>query len=159
MSGPTEQLLIDGYNVLYRLARFAQARRRDFEASRVQLVQWVAPIHDTEGIRTTLVFDGKGEKLTAEHPLGPDGLVCLFAPAGLSADGVIEQMVVGSPQADRWAVVSEDRMVAEAVLVAGAEILSAAALEEWVGRAEARARRDAARRRRDEGEWGNKLKF
>jgi len=90
-------LLVDAYNVIHAWPDLRAALlHHGPDAARAQLAEAVRPIHDSAGWRVSLVFDGRGPDLLIERP-GPDlTFSYVYGPAGLTADAIIEQIVLNS---------------------------------------------------------------
>ncbi|MGA2052791.1 MAG: NYN domain-containing protein [Opitutales bacterium] len=94
---PDRHLLIDAYNVIHAWPQL-RAALIEFgpDAARAQLADAVRPLHDVAGWRVSLVFDGKGDDLVIERP-GPElTFSYVYGPRGLTADAIIEQVVLNS---------------------------------------------------------------
>ncbi len=151
-------LLIDGYNVIHAWQELRLVLRDSVIAARERLLVEVRPIHDEDGYRVTVVFDGSGDKMEIERPGGGLEFSVVYAPKGLSADGVIEQIVCGSADPRRIVVVTGDRMIADAIVAAGAQVQSPDDLAAWVGRSMAEQRRRLeAQRRKTNSSWKNNV--
>ena len=128
-----EHLLIDGYNLVHALPESREALSSSgIEAARQQLASMVRIIHDFEGIRTTIVFDGKGSDIEIERPSGQLTFSFLYSPAAMTADAVIEQLVQASPAPQRITVASGDNMVRQSTSAAGAFTIGPGDLADWV---------------------------
>ena len=113
---PCELLVVDGYNVIYKSARYL-ARMDEtsdgdpFEQARDLLVADVAA-YAKGRYEPVIVFDAAGN-LSPERPnLSKAGVRMVFSPAGESADTVIERLVTEArlaPQA--VTVVTSDRTI------------------------------------------------
>ena len=113
---PRELLVVDGYNVIYKsaryLARVDETSDGDpFEQARDLLVADVAA-YAKGRYEPVIVFDAAGN-LSPERPnLSKAGVRMVFSPAGESADTVIERLVTEArlaPQA--VTVVTSDRTI------------------------------------------------
>ncbi len=71
-------MLIDGYNLIHKWPELRRDMRRGGEVARARPAEAIRVIHDFDGVRTTIVFDGRGEQVEIERP----GSVC-NAPVGL----------------------------------------------------------------------------
>ena len=127
-----EHLLIDGYNLVHALPGSREALKIDIEAARRQLADAVRIIHDLEGIRTTLVFDGKGKDIEIVRPSGQLTFSYLYSPATMTADAVIEQLVRSSSSPQSITVASGDNMVRESTAAAGALTIGPSGLADWI---------------------------
>lgn len=112
--------------------------RADRDAARAVLLRRIAVIHDADEVRITIVYDGKGDELSLDHPTGEPTLTVIHSPSHLTADDVIEQMVGRTAVPATCLIATDDRAEADTVSALGAVALSAADLQAWVARAEAR---------------------
>jgi len=94
---PDRHLLVDAYNVIHAWPDLRAAlRTHGPEAARALLADALRPLHDSAGWRVSLVFDGRGPELLIERP-GPELTFShLHAPSGLTADAIIEQIVLNA---------------------------------------------------------------
>jgi len=151
-------LLIDGHNILHSWENSRALTGKSTESARSQVVLAGVLIHDVEHLRVSVVFDGRGDEIGIEHPGRDDGYLVFYAPASMTADDLIEQMVGSSDRPQDCIVATGDRMERETVEALGAECVSPAYLKEWVERC--RKRQSAEVRRRLENQdkdWHNSL--
>lgn len=114
MSAPF--LIIDGYNLLHAagLARL-QYGPGDLERARQRLLALVAEkLRGEERRRCTIVFDAQQAPSDLPRQSDHQGLSVQFAPAGLDADTVIEQLIAHHPASRRMIVVSGDHRLQKA---------------------------------------------
>jgi predicted RNA-binding protein with PIN domain len=151
-------LLIDAYNVICATDGLRDALRDNIDSARDQLTEMVASIHDAEGIRTALILDSRNDSLEVDHPFGKKTFEYIYAPAALTADGVIERIVARVSNPARVTVVSNDNMVRESIRANGAIALTPEELFEWARACDARLIQDAQRRRKENArEWKHGL--
>ena len=154
MSAYTRHLLIDGSNIVQAWPELRALARRDRNAARSQLSKAVAGLEETEELRVSLVFDGKGTELAVEHPSGRPGFAVLYTPSGTTADDVIEQWVAKSRQAGDCLVATDDRAERQTIEALGAAGLSSADLATWVRQAAGRlGTRLQDRKRANDKDW------
>lgn len=134
-------LIIDGFNVIHQLPELQKRLRRSQELACTTLIDEVSCIHSASGMRVTVVYDGVGHKVDIQHPTGDEGVSVLYAPAKLSADGLIEQMVAKSEAPDKITVASRDNAVAVSIRANGAFTITPEELQDWVERSRARSGR------------------
>ncbi|MCH8474190.1 MAG: NYN domain-containing protein [Opitutales bacterium] len=159
MTAGQRHLLVDGYNVLHQWPRGkAFLRRGQLAAARDYLAAEVRVLHDREGLRVTLVFDGKGEKVELERPYEDLTFSFLYSPSGLSADAVIEQLVSGAGDPSQCLVITQDSLERETLQVAGATVMSPEDLAAWVRQAEGRLAGELQKRRQESHEWWRDIK-
>lgn len=139
-------LLIDAYNVICATDSLRAIMQAELDTARDQLAEIVRSIHDAEGVHVALVLDSRKDTLEVEHPYKVKTFEYLYAPAALSADGVIERMVARVKNPHDTTVVSNDRMVRESVRANGAIALRPEELFEWAKGCESRLRQDTHRR-------------
>ncbi len=177
---PDRHLLVDAYNVIHAWPELKAAlAKHGPDAARTQLATLLRPIHDLEGWRVTMVFDGNGDEIRVERPGRELTFSYAFGPRGLSADGVIEQLVANAtlpPAEDRRprkknreppeiVVATRDNLLSDATAACGARLMTPALLRDWVEAAAARqtrevltkSRRAAAAWKADASPW-DKLK-
>ena len=153
-------LFIDAYNVICATDSLYQVMQGSLDAARDQLAELVRSIHDAEGIHVVLVLDSRQDSLQVEHPYKVKTFEFVYAPADVSADGVIERMVASVEKSVDTTVVRNDRMVRESVRANGALALRPEALLEWAQACEMRLLHEAHRRRNvNEKKFRNSIDF
>ncbi len=123
-------LLIDGYNAIHanpKLKNILQEHSQ--EAATKALSDIVASIHDSENCRTTIVFDGKGDKLEVVRRSNIQTFSEVYTPSDMTADDFIEQYCA-KHQKD-CTVATADRLLDLTAGFFGATIISPIALFEW----------------------------
>lgn len=143
----SRHLLVDGSNVMHAWPELRVLLKRDRDAARLRLSHAMSALHDAEQIRVTLVFDGRGAELSLERPSGHLTFTLAYAPSGMTADDVIEQMVGRSRDPGACLVATDDRAQRQTIEALGAAGLSTADLAAWVERATQRQRAQTDRRR------------
>lgn len=147
-------LLIDAYNVIHACPELKSDLLGRGEVARQTLIDWAQVIHDVEGLATFVVFDGGGESLEAEHPGEQPNFTIIRAPAGLTADGVIEQLVIKSDSPERCTIISRDNQIRASVRAAGAIVFDANYFKEWAARcSKTRAGLLAKNQKRNTTDW------
>ena len=140
-------LLIDAYNVICATENLSAFMAGQMDTARDRLADRVRSIHDAERVRVALVLDSRrNEGLQVEHPYKVKSFEFVYAPADVSADGVIERMVARLREPGEATVVSNDRMVRESARACGALALRPEELFEWADACEHRLCQDARRR-------------
>lgn len=162
MKAPAQHIIIDGYNVIHSMPNVKEWMNKNMDVAREALFNMAKALHDSGNARVTIVFDGKEEAIQIERPTKEDTLSVVFAPASLSADGLIEQLVAKSKQPDYITAVTRDNMIQETLSSLGAHSMDP---EEWFIEIE-RATKHTSQRVRHrsqeiENEWGkaNRLHF
>lgn len=144
----TGYLLIDAYNVICATDRLRELLEQSMDAARDQLADEALLIHDAEGVRVALILDSPKDRLEVQHPFQRDTFEYLYAPAALSADGVIERIIVRASRADLVSVVSNDNLIREATRAQGALALRPEEFFQWSRACAARMEADAVRRQK-----------
>ncbi len=166
---PDRHLLVDAFNVIHAWPNLrAVLVTHGPDAARTQLADTLRPIHDAEGWRVTLVFDGSGDEIRVERPGQETTFSYIFGPKGLSADAVIEQLVVNATlpaaedrrprkkkgPAQEIVVATRDNLLSAAASAAGARLMTPEFLRDWADNAAARQTRDVVmRQRKAAGQW------
>ena len=145
MSGQ-RYLLIDAYNVICATDALREAMKQNLDSARDLLADQVRSIHDAENLHLAIVLDSKNDRLEVEHPFGEKSFEFVYAPAAVSADGVIERMVARIKKSGEATVVSNDRMVRESARANGAFALTPEELFQWAHACEQRLMQDVQRR-------------
>jgi uncharacterized protein len=133
-----KHLLVDGANVLHASPEWRALMKRDLNTARALLVQRLTIIHDTEAVRVTIVFDGRGPELVITRPSAQLTLSVLHTSAALTADDVIEQLVGRAADAAHCVVVTGDQAERRTIEATGAIWMPPADLMRWTERAEQR---------------------
>jgi uncharacterized protein len=147
--GYEKHLIVDGSNILHAWPELRTLLQRDRDVAREKLTQSVRLIHDSEQVRLTLVFDGRGGDLVVESPGGQNTFAVVYTPAGTTADDVIEQLVGKAADPSACVVATDDRAERLTIEATGATGVSAEELRAWVARTEQRQQTRLAGRRGD----------
>lgn len=117
-----DHLLVDGYNVLMAGPQTKKWMRQGMDVARDRLSGILGVLHDYDGIRLTMVFDGRGPEITLERPRGDLTFSYLYTPTGVTADAIIEQLVSSAALPDRILVATRDNLLRETVHSYGATV-------------------------------------
>jgi predicted RNA-binding protein with PIN domain len=82
------------------------------------LIKTLTDYQDQSGVRVVLVFDGRGAK--AQEDGTPGGIQIFYAPAGGTADGLIERLVAKYAGTHRLTVATSDRLEQQTAISFGA---------------------------------------
>lgn len=150
----SRHLLIDAYNVIHRWPELRRALRSGSGLARDALAAAVQVLHDHERVRVTLVFDGQGTEIQVERPGEQLTFSCVYSPATMSADDIIERLIGNAPDPENHVVVTQDLAERHTIEALGASALSPEDLRHWVNRAEqAVARELAAHQKKVDSQW------
>ncbi len=140
MSGPDRHLIVDGYNMIHGIGALRSILEESQEAACESLIGMSRTIHDEEGMRVTVVFDGREKQTQIQHPCGRTSFSVVYAPRDLTADGVIERMLARMKKPELATVASRDNMIREAAAARGAFFVDGDSFEDWVRRCERQTR-------------------
>ncbi len=143
MAPAREYLLVDGHSVIFAWPELRRLHGRRMAAARDALIRQLTDYQDQSGVRVVLVFDGRGAKATEESE--PGGIQVFYAPAGRTADQLIERLVAKYAGAHRLTVATSDRLEQQTAISFGAALCVSA--EQLPGVLETSAR-DFTRRAR-----------
>ena len=115
-------LIIDGHNLLHKQPDLVSLLNKSQEQARTALVRLIEPLAIRIADRTTIVFDGK--ERGNDPILSTKQIQVIYAPAQLTADGLIERLVLQSGEPRSICVVTSDRLEQQTVSSAGAQTQS-----------------------------------
>jgi predicted RNA-binding protein with PIN domain len=137
-------VIVDGYNVLFREARYAKLAEVDLDAARARLVEDVASWAAGEK-RAVVVFDGAGNPGSDGRPHHVAGVTVLFSRAGQDADAVVEALALRYRDAGHTVLVAtSDAETQATVMGEGALRMSASEFAGELADARAEAREHAS---------------
>ena len=145
----SKHLLVDGANILHAWPELRALLRRERTAAQARLVGELAAIHDGEGVRVTVVFDGSGAELELTCPGGRQTFAVVRTPTGMTADDFIERWVGRAAAAETCWVATGDVGEGRTVAALGAQWISPEDLSAWVRRAGRGVRAQLATRKRN----------
>ncbi|OUX37354.1 MAG: hypothetical protein CBE26_03405 [Kiritimatiellaceae bacterium TMED266] len=119
----TDWLIIDGHNLLHKQPQLVTLLSQSQEKARTALIRLIEPYSDRLASQTTVVFDGQNRG--SDIALSTGNIEVLYAPAKLTADGLIEQLVLKADHPHKICVVTSDRLEQQTVCSAGASVQSA----------------------------------
>jgi predicted RNA-binding protein with PIN domain len=124
------------------------------------LTERLAVLHDVDSCEVTIVFDGKGERVELLRHGGEAAPCVIYAPAGVSADAIIEQIVSRAPDADDFTVASRDNALCLSVYARGAHVISPDELLDMVKREQRAMGKDLRwRKQQSDRDFGNRMSF
>lgn len=124
-------LLVDGFNVIRRDARFGSSEEDDFYGTQAKLIQMLAHYRSGTFHRIVVVFDGARGPNPYRGRSQQQGIEVVFSSRGETADEVIQDMVAGHAPRQGVLVATADRRLAlrcrqlGATIVAPEELLKA----------------------------------
>lgn len=127
-------LIIDGYNLLYRISAQNQI---DIPNTRQGLVNRLEPLLGVVAKMITIVFDGK-QKNDADEIKDSEIIEVVYSPPDKTADSVIQNLVWKEQEIKNILVVTSDRAVRDAVSACGADTMASVLFIEMIAEAAAR---------------------
>jgi uncharacterized protein len=114
-------IIIDGYNLIRQSPELEALDRRDIQLGRDALLQRLVAYKKIKRHKITVVFDGGGAPVFADHHDSFKGIAVKFSRTGETADMLINRMV--KQEKERALVVTSDREVAAYCMRQGATII------------------------------------
>jgi predicted RNA-binding protein with PIN domain len=115
-------IVIDGYNLIRRSARFGALDLQDLQSGRDALVDALAAYKKIKAFEITVVFDGMAAAPGMQQRDKHKGIVLHYSRAGETADAVIKQMA--RSQKHKLLVVSSDHEITDYAAANGAGVIS-----------------------------------
>ena len=109
--------------------------RRERTAAQARLVSELSAVHDSEGARVTVVFDGSGAELEVMCPGGRQTFAVVRTPKGMTADDFIERWVGRADAPEGCWVATGDVGEGRTVSALGAQWITPDELAAWTQRA------------------------
>jgi uncharacterized protein len=141
------ELIVDGYNALHALDRYAHLFDTDLEQARDGLVHEMSEYMVAADLNVTVVFDAHKSEGTATERI-VDGVRVMFGTKKQSADHLIERRTYEATRstAPRDVVVAtNDRLIRDVVQSMGAAVISIATLDSDLRTGQAAAGRGVTR--------------
>jgi uncharacterized protein len=133
-------LLVDAHSVIFAWPELRALHQRSMEAARAQLIQRLTSYQDATGVRVVAVFDGKGTRVSQEHP--PGGIQIFYSRSKGTADQIIERLVAKYSGEHDMTVATDDQLEQQTAITFGGLAISTDALAKLLDEADA----DIARR-------------
>ena len=124
-------VIVDGYNVIHAVPRFARSLERNLEAAREALLAACREYRARRGdiARVCVVFDGD-ETVSCDSAIERGGVLAVFTPRQEEADERILELIRAGGRQRRFVVVSNDTVITNNARAHGAGVLSARAFAE-----------------------------
>jgi len=119
---PAQYLIVDGHSIIFAWPKLRRLHARRPSLGRDALVKELRHYQDWTGVNVAVVFDGRGERVSAEAD--PHDVQIFYARSGQSADAIIERLA--SKYASRFeiTVATSDSLEMETVNACGALCIS-----------------------------------
>jgi predicted RNA-binding protein with PIN domain len=151
-------LLVDGYNIAHAWPEISDILDRDIDSAASVLTGMLAVLHDQEKCEVTVVFDGKGDRVEIQREPNMAIPCVIYAPAGKTADAVIEEILSHAPNADDFTIATRDNALTLSAHTRAAHVVTPDELYEWVRRERKSIERTVLRKARDsDSKFGNRL--
>ena len=118
----TDYLIVDGHSVIFAWPELLKLHKRRTSLAREALTRKLRDYQDWTGIRTVVVFDGRGSKTTESSE--PGEIQIFYSRAGQSADSVIERLVSKYASQFRVTVATDDHLEEQTASAFGADCIS-----------------------------------
>lgn len=100
--------LIDGYNLLFRLAKSSSTLKK----KRVELIEKLNELVSSLSLHATIIFDGAEPHSTLPSREHFDAIEIVYTTIGLSADAFILEKIESATRPQQFTVVTNDRSLA-----------------------------------------------
>jgi predicted RNA-binding protein with PIN domain len=118
----SDYLIVDGHSVIFAWPELRRLHGRRTSLARDALVKKLRDYQDWTGVRTVVVFDGKGSKVT--HSSEPGEIQIFYSRAGQTADSVVERLASKYASQFRVTVATSDHLEEQTVNAFGADCIS-----------------------------------
>ncbi len=119
------RVVIDGYNLVYKLPELVRLLDSELERARDRLVEMLAEFGALRNVDVTVVFDGRGLRFVPHGAGLRAGVEIIFSRTSQTADQEIANLLAHAENPRSWTVVSSDRSVALHARDYGAKAVSA----------------------------------
>jgi predicted RNA-binding protein with PIN domain len=129
----SDYLIVDGHSVIFAWPELQRLHARRTSLARDALIKSLRDYQDWTGVRTVVVFDGKGGRISQSSE--PGEIQIFYSRAGQTADSVVERLVSKYASQFRVTVATSDRLEEQTVSAFGADCVSAEGLRELLNEA------------------------
>ena len=127
-------LLVDGHSIIFAWPELRRIHSQRPSLARDQLVKILTAYQDASGVHVTLVFDGKGSKIT--NSTEPGEIQIIYSGSNDTADGIIERLVHRYATEHQITVATSDHQIQQTATSFNALVVSAEGLRPWLQQAE-----------------------
>jgi predicted RNA-binding protein with PIN domain len=117
-----EFLIVDGHSVIFAWPELHALHERRTSLAREALIKSLRDYQDWTGVRTVVVFDGRGS--TVGITADPGDIQVFYSRAGQTADSVVERLASKYGSEYKLLVATGDYLEQETVSASGAECIS-----------------------------------
>ena len=119
---PPQYLIVDGHSIIFAWPKLRRLHARRTSLVREALIKELREYQDWTGVRTTIVFDGSGSRVSSLAE--PHDVQIFYAAGGQSADAIIERLAGKYASRFEITVATSDSLVMETVNASGAMSVS-----------------------------------
>lgn len=117
-----QYLIVDGHSVIFGWPELRSLHERRTSLARDALVRKLRDYQDWTGVRTVVVFDGRGSDVNAMAE--PGEIQIFYSRAGQTADSIVERLASKYGSEFQLLVATGDYLEQETVSASGAECIS-----------------------------------
>ncbi len=117
-----DYLIVDGHSVIFAWPELRALHEKRTSLARDALVKRLRDYQDWTGVHAVVVFDGKGEGVTATSQ--PWEVQIFYSRAGQTADSIIERLAGKYAPRFKLLVATSDRLEEQTATACGAECIS-----------------------------------
>ncbi len=121
-------LVVDGHSIIFAWPELRKLHQRRSSLAREALTKRLRDYQDWTGVRTVLVFDGRGSKTSVISD--PSEVQIFYSRRGQPADAIIERLASKYATQFGLIVATGDSLVRETANACGAETISPEMLRE-----------------------------
>jgi hypothetical protein len=122
----SDYLIVDGHSVIFAWPELRRLHARRTSLAREALIKKLRDYQDWTGVRTVVVFDGKGSKVSQSSE--PGEIHIFYSRAGQTADSIVERLASKYASRFRVTVATSDYLEEQTVSACGADCISAEGL-------------------------------
>jgi uncharacterized protein len=119
----SDYLIVDGHSVIFAWPELRRLHERRTSLAREALIKKLRDYQDWTGVRTVVVFDGKGARISQSSEAGE--IQIFYSRAGQTADSVVERLASKYASQFRVTVATSDYLEEQTVAASGADCVSA----------------------------------
>jgi predicted RNA-binding protein with PIN domain len=127
-----KHILVDGWNAIHshpKLARLLVENKA--ELAQTELSEMLASVHDYDGVRITIVYDGNGADISIVRKSKILTFSEVYTPSSMTADELIEQLCATSKAPQSLLVITRDNLLRLTASSFGVSAISPEKFFEW----------------------------
>lgn len=122
----SDYLIVDGHSIIFAWPELRRLHERRTSLAREALIKKLRDYQDWTSVRTVVVFDGKGRRVSQSSD--PGEIQIFYSRTGQTADSVVERLVAKYASQFRVTVATSDYAEEVTVSAFGADCISAEGL-------------------------------